>query len=136
MNTDHNNWRHLQLNEDLEWSSAILSYKNEIRDMLTFLEEISGQYCDEAMLVQISTTCDQLTTQMSNLEEIAHIARSNEFALIAKLHLDIEAANRYKAASRIKEQSLLKFFIRQFEKVREEYARLYNTVNVRHSYSA
>jgi hypothetical protein len=136
MNTDHNNWRHLQLNEDLEWSSAILSYKNEIRDMLAFLEEISGQYCDEAMLIQISTTCDQLTTQMSNLEEIAHIARSNEFALIAKLHLDIEAANRYKAASRIKEQSLLKFFIRQFEKVREEYARLYNTVNVRHSYSA
>jgi hypothetical protein len=137
MNTDRNNWRHLQLTEDFEWSAKILSYKNEIRDMLAFLEDLSGQYCDEAMLIQISATCDQLTTQMSNLDEIAHIARSNEFALIAKLHLlDAEAANRYKTASHIKERSLLQFFVCQFEKVREEYARLYNTLNVQHSYSA
>lgn len=136
MNTDRNNWRHLQLNEDMEWSGKILSYKNEIRDMLAFLEEISGEYNDESMLIQISSTCDQLTTQMNNLEEIAHIARANEFALIAKLHLDLEAANRYKAASRAKEQSLLQFFIRHFEQVREEYGRLYNSINVRHFFSA
>jgi len=136
MNKEQNDWRHVQLNEDMEWSGKVLSFKKEIREMLFLLDEKSIWNTDVHILDQIRCTREQLTAQLNNLEEIAHIARSNEFALLARVNMDAEAARRYRNASRIKEQSLLQFFAQQFEKVREEYNRLCSSLFARQSISA
>lgn len=120
MNRNTHTYTHDQFIEDMEWAGQIHFYRNELRSLRQELETIKCRNARMDFGDKILHVLKRLTCQQDNLEEIAHIARKNELTLILKLQIDPDNAGTHRMASRIKEQSLLRFFVHNFSQLREE----------------
>jgi hypothetical protein len=104
----------------MEWAGQIHFYRNELRTLKQELEMFTSRNARMDFTEKIRHTLKRLTCQQDNLEEIAHIARKNELTLILKLQIDPDSAGTHRTASRIKEQSLLRFFVHNFLQLRAD----------------
>jgi hypothetical protein len=120
MNRNTQSYTHDQFIEDMEWAGQIHFYRNELRTLKQELEMFTSRNARMDFTEKIRHTLKRLTCQQDNLEEIAHIARKNELTLILKLQIDPDSAGTHRTASRIKEQSLLRFFVHNFLQLRAD----------------
>lgn len=120
MNKNQQSYTHDQFIEDMEWAGQIHFYRNELRTLKQELETVKSRNPRMDFAEKICHTLKRLTCQQDNLEEIAHIARKNELSLILKLQIDPDNAATHRMASRIKEQSLLRFFVHNFSLLRQD----------------
>jgi hypothetical protein len=126
MNRNTQSYGHDQFIEDMEWAGQIHFYRNELRTLKQELETIKALNARMDFSEKFRHTLKRLTCQQDNLEEIAHIARKNELTLILKLQVDPDNAGKHRMASRIKEQSLLRFFVHNFSLLRTDVLSLCN----------
>jgi hypothetical protein len=125
MNTTNNTngiYTHEQFVEDMEWSGQLHAYRSRLREMKNYLESaISGTLAPD-LLDRARSLMIQLVHQQYHLDEIAHTARMNEYALLSRMNCDAEAIELHRKASRIKEQSLLQFFGKRFMQLASDYS--------------
>lgn len=126
MNTIVNSvyYTHEQLSADMEWAAQLNGYRSQLRNMKTYLETLVSNSLSSGILEKARCMLQQLAHQQYHIDEIAHIARMNEYALLARMNGDQAAVENHRNASRIKEQSLLQFFGKGFLRFNNEYVQL------------
>jgi hypothetical protein len=120
-------YTHDQFIEDMEWAGQIHFYRSELRTLKQKLETFKCHNARMDFAEKIRHTLKRLICQQDNLEEIAHIARKNELTLILKLQVDPDNAGTHRTNSRIKEQSLLRFFVHNFSTLKQDVFSLCNS---------
>ena len=116
-----NNDAHEEFNEDMQWANSLQTFKRKLTAIDGSLRSLEAGNPHFELAEMIGRIRIKLTTQVSNLEEIAHIARSHEFTLLLKLQVNSSSAQTFREASRAKEQNLMKCFEHHFSRFSEEY---------------
>lgn len=123
-------YTHEQFTEDMEWSGQLHLYRSQLREMKSALETLVSEGTAPGLLEKARCLLVQLIHQEYHLDEIAHTARMNEYALLSRMNADLEAIERHRTASRIKEQSLLQFFGKGFMRFANDYNCLCNDARI------
>ena len=112
----HNDVAHEEFNEDMQWADNLQTFKKKLTAIDTCLRNLATANTHFELGETIRKIRHKLINQISNLEEIAHIARAHEFTLLAKLQQHSSGAKTFREASRIKEQNLMSCFEHHFSR--------------------
>ncbi|MBA2614107.1 MAG: hypothetical protein H0U95_19245 [Bacteroidetes bacterium] len=102
-----------QHDENKEWSSNLLFYKDEIKIMENRLAEISSKNTSKEILAQVEHFQNQLIIQRENIGKISHEININNHAITHEIEKNITAIDHRS----MKDHSVIRDNVKSFESI-------------------
>jgi hypothetical protein len=110
-----------QHEENKEWTSKLSFYKDEIKILTGRVEELAAKNTSSDVLVGVEHFQNQLIIQRNNIDEILHLVKLNEEALIAEVNANPVAVDHRKVEYHAKEKDMVESFEKNFNELRAEF---------------
>jgi hypothetical protein len=110
-----------QHEENKEWTSKLTFYKDEIKILTGRVEELASKNTSNEVLVGVERFQNQLIIQRNNIDEILHLVKLNEEALIAEINANPIAVDHRKVEYHAKEKDMVESFEKNFKELRAEF---------------
>ncbi len=110
-----------QHEENKEWTSKLSFYKDEIKILTGRVEELAAKNTSSDVLVGVEHFQNQLIIQRNNIDEILHLVKLNEEALIAEINANPVAVDHRKVEYHAKEKDMVESFEKNFNELRAEF---------------
>lgn len=107
--------------ENVEWTSKLNFYKDEVAIMKGRLEEITSKNNDKDFLAKVEHFQNQFIIQRNNIDEISHAVKMNEEALQKEVNSNPVAVDHRKMENHAKEKDLVDSFEKNFNELRTEF---------------
>lgn len=110
-----------QHEENKEWTSKLTFYKDEIKILTGRVEELAAKNTSNEVLVGVEHFQNQLIIKRNNIDEILHLVKLNEEALIAEVNANPVAVDHRKVEYHAKEKDMVDSFEKNFNELRAEF---------------
>jgi len=110
-----------QHEENKEWISKLTFYTDEIKILTGRLEELASKNTTNEVMVGIEHFQNQFIIQRNNIDEILHLVKLNEEALIAEVNSNPVAVDHRKVEYHAKEKDMVESFEKNFNNLRAEF---------------
>lgn len=107
--------------ENVEWTSKLNFYNDEVSIMKGRLEEITSKNNDKEVLAKVEHFQNQFIIQKNNIDEIKHAVKMNEEALQKEVNSNSNSVDHRKAEYHAKEKDLVESFEKNFNELRTEF---------------
>jgi len=110
-----------QHEENKEWTSKLTFYKDEIKILTGRVEELASKNTSNDVMIGVEHFQNQLIIQRNNIDEILHLVKLNEEALIAEVNSNPVAVDHRKVEYHAKEKDMVESFEKNFNELRAEF---------------
>lgn len=107
--------------ENVEWTSKLNFYNDEISIMKGRLEEITSKNNDKEVMAKVEHFQNQFIIQKNNIDEIKHAVKMNEESLQKEVNANPTAVDHRKSEYHAKEKDLVDSFEKNFNEIRNEF---------------
>lgn len=112
-----------QHEENSTWTNSLQFYKDEIVILRERLSEIAAKNTNKEILAEVEHFQNQFIIQRNNIDEIMHLIKQNENAIIAEINSNPIAVDHRKVKAHTEEKEQMESFEKTFNDLREEYNR-------------
>jgi hypothetical protein len=110
-----------QHTENNDWINSLKFYGDEIRILIHRLQEVASLNNHMEVLAQVEHFQNQFLIQKSNIDELSHIIKINEEALLKEIKNNPVSADHRKMEYHLKERERFIAFENNFKSMRAEF---------------